>query len=707
VVLSFYYNYVLLQPILWTLFGVLFSYVCLYPPKVKVVKFLVWLLGPRENPHLQVVDSTIETVRDLETVTWLRLIGDSFLDYFWLVLRLFSFVFLPSQGTAASSMYFSILYRLMFFHFYRKTILMYVPDMDMYLLKGSAVFSVGTVVVSFIDRLRKSVQAGKRKKVEKRKSGTVPDRTWTVTIFDTQDKLAGWAESIRITLAKWILPQSHFIASTVVLLASAAVLTTFGLWGAYAFSDELVYMYRNISHLVRTANNYLNSFSVYTHYVDKAYTVASDWISSAVLADSASAKTKALYEYISYMSSHDEIFQNHQAIASKCSTALVGGPGTKMSDFCSLDVVRSGTVNFLFNATLAIVSAVNQDLSKLIENPSMAVSGFWELTDYYQEELQSGGTISKGGDYLLIGLNYLKQLLVHSGSISLTALGSGVSVFTFLFDSVLQALVYLTALFLLLQSQVGFYHYTAVLLHFIDPSTMLYRAIHRALRAILLSSLKMAVFHAGLTWLMFSFFNFPLVCIPTVTAFILGLVPVISPVYVAAIPLPIWTYANGDTVATVFLLVVCFIVWWSVGPSIYAEIPDSSVWMTTFSVGLGISLFGARGVIIGPMIATIPFALYGLASNYITNADMMANLNSGRFSSSPVVNKKKKSEPSIIPRMSSGDTVPAALIRGRRRKTSKPPHPVGMDQLISGVSGRAAEDRERLFEYIMTTPKNK
>jgi len=49
VIFAFYYNIVLLQPILWTLLGVLFSYVALYSTKVKVVKALVFLLGPHER----------------------------------------------------------------------------------------------------------------------------------------------------------------------------------------------------------------------------------------------------------------------------------------------------------------------------------------------------------------------------------------------------------------------------------------------------------------------------------------------------------------------------------------------------------------------------------------------------------------------------------------------------------------------------------
>jgi len=578
-------------------------------------------------------------------------------------------------------------------------------------------------------------------------------RSWTQTLFKTQDRLEMMLNWIRKILAKIFLPNAHLIAAIIVLSCALMVLSTIGVWTVYAFSDELVYLYRNIANLVRMINHYLSGFSAYTHYVDKAYAAASDYVTSTVLADSASAKTRDLYDFIAYIVSHqgDLIKSTSSAIStgvtdspihlsiaatSAAFSALARCNATSaVPAICSLNAVRSGNISGLSNATRAIVATVNQDLEAFMADPYSILNGFWEITDYYQDELKSGGTISKGGDYLLVGLNYMKDLIVQSGSISLTAIGSGVSVFTFLFDSALQALVYLTALFLLLQSNVGFYHYTAVLLHFIDPSTMLYRSIHRALRAILISSIKMAVFHASLAWLLYSVVDFALVCIPTIVAFILGLVPVLDPVIVSAIPLPIYAYATGQNVVAIVVLAISFVVWWSVGSAIYAEIPDSSVWMTTFSVGLGISLFGARGVIIGPTIATIPFALYGLGNQYITSESSSSGGNNsgvpagfvstvatsmklresmitGRSTSQGPVQrrKKKKEKPHRNQRINSGDSLGpilnAATTRGGTTSSTNS-SPVSMEKLIrgSGNPGDAETDRERLFDYIMSTPK--
>ena len=741
VIFAFYYNIVLLQPILWTLLGVLFSYVALYPPKVKVVKALVFLLGP----HERLVDSD-ELYETDENATTFHIFVQAVLRFFRILIRVVFYAVVPSAGTTASSVYFSLLFRLMFVHFYTKTILTYFPHMNLLFLKVFFTLSVCGISLMFLNSLRRHVLLSKRRHMKRESNDDVP-RSWTQTLFKTQDKLELLFDWFRKILAKIVLPNAHFIAALIVIACALIVISTIGVWTVYAFSDELVYLYRNIANLVRMINHYLSGFSAYTHYVDKAYAAASDYVTSSVLADSASAKTRDLYDFIAYIVSHqsdliksasaavvttDQVVPLSIAATTAAYNALAHC-NTTLVAICKLNAVKFGNVSNLSNATRAIVATVNQDLESFMADPYSILNGFWEITDYYQDELKSGGTISKGGDYLLVGLNYMKDLIVQSGTISMTAIGSGVSVFTFLFDSALQALVYLTALFLLLQSNVGFYHYTAVLLHFIDPSTMLYRSIHRALRAILISSIKMAVFHASLAWLLYSVLDFPLVCIPTIVAFILGLVPVIDPVIVSAIPLPIWAYATGQSVVAIVVLAICFVVWWSVGSAIYAEIPDSSVWMTTFSVGLGISLFGARGVIIGPTIATIPFALYGLGNQYISSESLDARDNSSGVPAGfvdtlttsmklresmigdrslshqpPTVRRKKKKAEKRPQRMNSGDSLGRILNTSRGGATSSTnSSPVSMEKLIrgSGNPGNAETDRDRLFDYIMSTPK--
>ena len=709
VVLGFYFNFVLLEPILWTLFGVLFSYVTLYPPKVKIVRGLVYLLIPSKAQLEQ--DSSDEIGG-----TWSGIVLNAVGHYLHQVWQVVKFMVIPSVGDAPSNLYFSVLYRLMIAHLYSKTLLRYFPGTTGFLLKIFGLVSALIIIGRVLHQLRLSALATKRRKLKRERSPPETGGMLTQKILGVQDTIKSLANWLRGFLARIILPQAHFIAAIVVLLIGLAVVGSLIAWTVYAFSDEVMYMYRNIANVVRMINAYLSHFSSYTTYVDKAYSAASEWITSAVMADSASAKSRDLYNFIAFVATNQKqlsvmaplpsvsgsVAAASAAVSiatSRCSGSSGELPGL-VAQLCRLEIVPR--LGLLGNATRVIVSAVNQDLDSFLDNPYCVMDGFWELTEYYQDELRSGGTISKGGDYLLTGLNYLKDIILRSGSLSLNALGSGVSIFAFLFDSVLQAVIYITALLLLLQSNVGFYRYTAVLLHFIDPSTMLYRSLHRALRAILISSIKMAVFHAGFVWLLYSYSESPLVCIPTIAAFVLGLVPVVSPVMVAAIPLPIFAYAHGQNVWAIIVLSACFVVWWSVGTAIYAEIPDSSVWMTTFSVGLGISLFGPRGVIIGPAIATIPFALYALGSAYISGHNGASRMYpANRLNSTP----------------RGSMTMTSANLRQRRgarsRKNSDGVDPLGIPQQTRSSSARASslesmirdDDRDRVFDFIMNNPR--
>ncbi len=708
VVFGFYYNYVLLEPILWTLFGVLFSYVALYPLKVKVVKALVYTFIP-SDPKPEVADE------DDHANHLTGIVMKAFGHYFYWTSRVFVFCVVPSVGDAPSNLYFSVLYRLMFAHLYSRAVVRYFPGTTGLLLKIFAVVSIVVIVGHILHQLRQSVLAAKRKKMKRDKSPPPegPSNGFTQRVLQLQDHMKEVYKWFRSFLARLILPHAHLIGALVVLLGALAVIGSLIAWTVYAFSDEVVYMYRNIAGVVRMINAYLSHFASYTLYVDKAYQAASDWISSAVMADSASAKSRDLYHFISFVAGHQKQLSSFAPIASSslgvtaASAAVTLATSTCLNltqaiqaddlvqQLCKLEIVSR--IPHLGNATRVFVSAVNQDLDVFLDNPYSVVDSLWELTDYYHDELQSGGTISKGGDYLLIGLNYLKEIILRSGSISLNALGSGVSIFAFLFDSALQAIIYLTLLFILLQSNVGFYRYTAVLLHFVDPSSMLYRSIHKALRAILISSVKMAVFHAGFVWLLYSYSDSPLVCIPTIIAFILGLVPVMSPVIVAAIPLPIFAYAHGQNVWAIIILSACFVVWWSVGTAIYAEIPDSSVMMTTFSVGLGISLFGPRGVIIGPAIAIIPFALYGLGSQYISSRSggrgthhLQMRLNSTPRAGDQLRRRKKGARKNSDNGNISSDGGGSSISLGTR----------SLENLIVG------DDRKQVFEFIMNSTKD-
>eukprot|EP00397_Hematodinium_sp_SG-2012_P005815 GEMP01005839.1.p1 GENE.GEMP01005839.1~~GEMP01005839.1.p1 ORF type:complete len:795 (+),score=139.79 GEMP01005839.1:303-2687(+) len=173
------------------------------------------------------------------------------------------------------------------------------------------------------------------------------------------------------------------------------------------------------------------------------------------------------------------------------------------------------------------------------------------------------------------------------------------------FDFIIQALVFLTALFYLLRAQRSVLDYLDQLLQVIDSSGTLFDCCDRALRAVLVSALKMSLFHSGFTFLLFSFNELPVVFVPTALTTLISLVPLVPPVIVPALSVPyLWMHGHMFQSGVAFLLSFC--VWWSVPASIYAEIPKSHPWLTGLAVVLGVSHFGVRGAVLGPLLVTVP-----------------------------------------------------------------------------------------------------
>ncbi|CAD7957743.1 unnamed protein product [Amoebophrya sp. A120] len=284
---------------------------------------------------------------------------------------------------------------------------------------------------------------------------------------------------------------------------------------------------------------------------------------------------------------------------------------------------------------------------------------------------------------------------------------------TFL-EVIFQGIVFICALFYMLKSRVSVMHYFDEFLAVIDSSRMCYSCVERVLNAILYSAVKMCVFYTLYTWFICSFFELPLVFIPTIIAGIMALIPVVDPIYVAFLanfyvywnysnmeqrPLAnsyvYWNYSNmeqqqllaarnlhaaaasassgaadnsfAETTSTSILTPpfsmfsfrsdmstaadstsplhqhqasilsrassatsapsdatsyafywasICFLInlttWWNVTVAIYMEIPESNPWLTGLGVVLGISHFGVKGVVLGPVLVVIPLLCYEL-----------------------------------------------------------------------------------------------
>ena len=76
-----------------------------------------------------------------------------------------------------------------------------------------------------------------------------------------------------------------------------------------------------------------------------------------------------------------------------------------------------------------------------------------------------------------------------------------------------QAVVFLTALFYLLSARTSFLEKTLHLFHFIDQDRVVADIGHKVVQAVLLSALKMSVFHALFTWLLYSWAEVPIIVV--------------------------------------------------------------------------------------------------------------------------------------------------------------------------------------------------
>jgi hypothetical protein len=127
-----------------------------------------------------------------------------------------------------------------------------------------------------------------------------------------------------------------------------------------------------------------------------------------------------------------------------------------------------------------------------------------------------GGTFSEGGGKVTRIITFVFLLLVRW--------------MTTMFDYVLQLVVFLTGLFYLLNTKTSIMYCMDVFLKVLDPSRIAFLCLERVLKSILLSPIKMGVFHGVFTLFIFSLYEMPVVAVPTAAAFLMALVPVFAPV---------------------------------------------------------------------------------------------------------------------------------------------------------------------------------
>ncbi|CAE7331836.1 Tmem245, partial [Symbiodinium necroappetens] len=182
-----------------------------------------------------------------------------------------------------------------------------------------------------------------------------------------------------------------------------------------------------------------------------------------------------------------------------------------------------------------------------------------------------------------------------------------------------QAVVFVTALFYLLSAKESCLAVVGEFLRVIDQKQVIFRISERVMRAVLVSAMKMSAFHALFTWLLYSFGELPIIVVPTVLSAVLALVPKVSPVWSVSIWATVYLWWQGDKAWAIVYGALNFAVWFQVPTVIYAEIPESNAWLTGLGVVLGVGQFGLAGVVLGPLLASVPLICFNLVKLFNTD----------------------------------------------------------------------------------------
>eukprot|EP00913_Durusdinium_trenchii_P022261 g20915.t1 len=93
---------------------------------------------------------------------------------------------------------------------------------------------------------------------------------------------------------------------------------------------------------------------------------------------------------------------------------------------------------------------------------------------------------------------------------------------------------------------------------------------------------------------------------------------VVSPVWSVSFWAAVYLWLHGKWITAAVYLLLNVAVWWQVPTVIYAEIPEANAWLTGLGVVLGVGQFGLAGVVLGPLLASVPLICYNLVKLFNT-----------------------------------------------------------------------------------------
>lgn len=248
-------------------------------------------------------------------------------------------------------------------------------------------------------------------------------------------------------------------------------------------------------------------------------------------------------------------------------------------------------------------SSTSSSASSRLNKKRLSTNGTVQMNDYDDSEDEEGNGANgvNATSWSSLGTSFVSSSL----NMFIMVFVNVFQVLYYAFDLSFQwALFFITLYYLLIPEQ-SIIHYTSRPILLLDTKQKVKSSIERNIKSVLLVTIKLAVFHMGLTWLTFNAFGVEFVYSAVVVSAIISVIPLVSH-YWLAVPAVLGLWANQDVAKAVLFGFVHFFVVWVVDPKIYAEIQDANPFFSALFTILGWYQFGWEGLLYGPVIGCIP-----------------------------------------------------------------------------------------------------